>query len=123
MFQQLSQYDRVEMLNATDLFKLKLTRGTNDIIYLPVKSFQSVFWLNPENINETVQGGLPVIDVNGNLTWPNDDGPPGGTQYSIIGTRYVDYFVLVAVISNRGEHMGAALPQKAWLRRFDLFGR
>jgi hypothetical protein len=123
MYQQLSRFDRIELLNATDLFKLLLTRGLDDRIFLPVKSFSQVFWLDPNNINAMIQGGLPAIDANGNLTWPNNDGPPSGTQYSITGTRFIDYFVWYAAVSNRGEHAGAALPQKAWLRRFDLFFR
>ena len=123
MFKQLSEFDRIELLNATDLFKLPLIRGTIDRVFLPIVSVTRVFWLNPANINEIVEGGIPVFDDQGNLTWPNDDGPPDGTQYSITGTRYMDYFVFVANVSNRSEHAGATLPQKAWLRRFDLFGR
>lgn len=123
MYNLLGRFDRIEMLNATDVLKLTLTRGENDRIFTSVQSFIRVFWLDPNNINSTIDGGLPAIDGSGNLTWPNNDGPPNGTQYSIMGTRFLDYFVWYNLPSNRAEHFGANLPQKAWLRRFDLFGR
>lgn len=123
MYNQLGRFDRIELLNAKDVFKLMLTRGLNDRIILPVTDFERVFWLDPMNQNATIDGGLPDIDANGNLTWPLNDGPPLNTQYSILGHRNIDYFVWFNLPSNRAEHFGAALPQKAWLRRFDLFGR
>lgn len=123
MYGQVGRFDRIELLNAKDVFKIMLIRGTNDRIILPVVNFTRVFWLNPGNINATIDGGLPAIDANGNLTWPNNDGPPNATKYTITGMRYIDYFVWVNLPSNRNEHFGAALPQKSWLRRFDLFGR
>jgi hypothetical protein len=123
IYNKLGRFDRIELLNAQDVFKLMLTRGVNDRIILPVINFTRVFWLDPTNINNTIDGGLPAIDGSGNLTWPNNDGPPAKTQYSIAGTRFIDFFVWYDLPSSRNEHFGAALPQKAWLRRLDLFGR
>jgi hypothetical protein len=123
MYELCGRFDRIELLNSTDAFKLLLTRGVNDRIFLPVVQFTRVFWLDPLDQNATIDGGLPVIDVSGNLTWPNNDGPPLTTQYSIAGTRYTDYYVWNHLPSDRNEHFGAPLPRKLLMRRFDLFGR
>lgn len=123
MYDLCGRFDRIELLNSTDAFKLLLTRGIVDRIFLPVVNFTRVFWLDPLNVNAMIDGGLPAIDANGNLTWPNNDGPPVGTQYSIAGIRYTDYYVFDNLPSDRNEHFGARLPRKLFMRRFDLFGR
>lgn len=123
MYADCGRFDRIELLNSTDAFKLMLTRGVTDRVFLPVVKFTRVFWLDPNNNQQIVTGGLPAIDGNGALTWPNNDGPPAGVQYSISGTRYTDYFVWYNLPSDRNEHFGAALPKKLLMRRFDLFGR
>lgn len=117
------RFDRIELKNSTDVFKLLLIRGTNDRIFVPVVDFTRVFWLDPANNQATIDGGLPVADANGNLTWPNNDGPPAGAQYSVAGNRYTDYFIWTNLPSDRNEHFGAPLPKKLLVRRFDLFGR
>lgn len=123
MYDEVGRFDRIELLNSTDVFKLQLTRSVTDRIFLPVVKFIRVFWLDPANNLLTIDGALPVIDADGNLTWPNNDGPPADTQYSISGTRYTDYFIWNNLPSDRNEHFGARLPKKLLIRRFDLFGR
>lgn len=123
MYEQCGRYDRIELLNSTDVFKLQLKRGTRDRIFLQVQKFLRVFWLDPNDNETMIDGGLPSIDTVGNLTWPNDDGPPDGLQYSISGLRFTDYFVWNMLPSDRNEHFGATLPKKLLVRRFDLFSR
>lgn len=123
MYAEAGRFDRIELLNSTDVFKLMLTRGSSDRIILPVVKFIRVFWLDPLDNQVMVDGGLPNIDAGGNLTWPNNDGPPAGLQYSISGVRNTDYFIWYNLPSDRNEHFGALLPKKLLVRRFDLFGR
>jgi hypothetical protein len=124
MYDFCGRFDRIELLNSTDAFKLLLIRGApNERIFLPVVNFTRVFYLDPNNINATIEAGLPVVDVNGVLTWPNNDGPPLNTQYSIAGIRNTDYYVFDKLPSDRNEHFGKRLPRKLFVRRFDLFSR
>ena len=61
------------------------------------------------------------MDSNGQLSW--SVGASVGSQYSISGTRYSEYFVWDELPGDRKHHYGARLPRKLVLRRFDLFGR
>jgi len=122
MYSGAGRFDRIELLNSMDVFKLTLIRGQNDRILLPVVNFSRVFWLDPANNATIIEGGLPIVDAQGNLSWTAGE-PPQGTQYSIAGQRYTDYFIWFNLPSDRNEHFGATLPKKLPLRRFDLFGR
>jgi hypothetical protein len=114
------QFDRITMLNATDPFSLVLVRGQNDKINFPVNSIGRVYWII--NNSAVVEGGIPTVDNNGQLSWAAG-APPVGTQYSISGTRYSEYFVWDEMPGDRKHHYGARLPRKLVARRFDLFGR
>ena len=114
------QFDRVTMLNATDQFSLVLVRGLNDKINFPVRKVDRVYWIGAGNV--IVEGGIPAVAGNGQLSWAS--GAPGaGTQYSVSGTRYSEYFVWDDMPGDRNHHYGARLPRKLVVRRFDLFGR
>jgi hypothetical protein len=116
------EFDRATMQNATEYFSLPLTSGApTERIHLQVLKFTRVFWfdVNGDIVNGTV---FPTVGANGALTWPAG-GPPNGTQYSINGTAYVEYFVYGNFPQNRNEHFGARLPKRIVLRRFDLFSR
>lgn len=117
----MGQFDRVTMLNNKDPFSMVLTRGNNDVLHFMVDAFARCYWL--DNASAIVEGGLPVADANGNLTWPNGGAPPAGTQYSLTGSKFSEYYVFDKYPSDRGEHSGALLPKKVVLRKFDLFGR
>jgi hypothetical protein len=115
------RFDRMVMLNSTDAFNLALVRGQNDKIMLPVERFERVFWLDTDGFG-IVDGGLPTVSASGVLTWASGE-PPAGTQYTISGTRFTEYFVWAQLASDRGEHHGARLPRRVQARRFDLFGK
>lgn len=116
------EFDRATMQNATEYFSLQLTSGApNERVHLPVQRFTRVFWLDANS--NIVEGAVfPTVGANGVLTWPSG-GPPAGTQYSLTGTAFVEYFVWGNYPQNRNEHFGARLPKRIVLRRFDLFGR
>jgi hypothetical protein len=116
-----AQFDRVLMMNSTDGFSLVLTRGAaNERLHEPIEKIERVFWLDAQS--NIVEGRIPSVADNGALTWASG-APPAGTQYTISGTRYSEYFVFNQLPSDRGEHQGARLPKRVVLRRFDLFNR
>ena len=117
---EMGEFDRITNMNSTEVFQLPLQRGRNDFCMLPVKQFTRVFWLD-EN-NEIVEGGLPTVGDNGALSWVIG-APPAGTQYTLCGTRYDEYYCFTELTGDRGEHGGLPLPRKVVARKFDLFGR
>jgi hypothetical protein len=118
-----SMFDRVIMMNSDDVFSQPLTRGgAGERLIFSVRSIDRCFWLHPTT-RLVVEGGVPVVDANGGLTWPNGGEPPPGTIYSLTGTKFNEYFVFMRFPSDRGEHFGARLPKKVVLRKFDLLNR
>lgn len=117
------QFDRIVMLNSTDVFSQPLRRGApNERLLFNVDKLIRVFWLHPTT-RQPVDGTLPDVDANGNLSWPNGGAPPMGATYSLTGTKFDEYFVFQNLPSDRNEHSGARLPKKVQLRKWDLFGR
>lgn len=114
------QFDRVTMLNATDRFNVVLTRGSNDKLHFPVRAIDRVYWIGASDT--VVEGGIPLINSAGNFDWP-DNAPPTGTQYSVSGERFAEYFMWDDMPGDRNHHYGERLPRKLVLRKFDLFGR
>jgi hypothetical protein len=118
---EIGRFDRVMLMNATERFSRIYTHGQNERLDVPVVEITRVFWLN-EDKTAQVEGGIPTFDGAGNLTWSSGE-PPAGMQYSIAGTRHVEYYVWDELPQHRNEHSGATLPKKVPARRFDLFGR
>lgn len=118
---EMGQFDRVTMMNSTDYFSMPLIHGdAKEKLYEPIEKITRVFWLD---VNKAiVEGGIPVVNADGTLTWASG-APPVGTTYSITGTKYSEYFCFSGYPSDRNEHFGARLPKRVVLRRFDLFGR
>lgn len=115
----MGERDRVLMLNGDDPFSINLRKGFNDKPPWTIKQIDRVFWLNGANI---VEGSIPTQQADGSLLF-GAGAPPTGAYYSVTGTKLSEYFVFQDFPSDRPEHMGAKLPKKAQLRRFDLFGR
>ncbi len=117
---EMSQFDRVVLLNSTDRFSMTLVRGSNDKLRFAVQSISRVFWLDVNNL--IVDGGLPTVGTGGALVWASG-APLAGTTYTIEGQRMPEYFCWGQFPADRGMHQGALLPRKAILRLFDLFGK
>lgn len=144
------RFDRVTMLNATDVFSQSLVRGApSERLLFNVVSVTRVFWLDPTT-RLPVEGAAPSFGPTGLPTWPaqvqaelvadgeiladgsevadgvvllpNGEPPPGAT-YSITGTRNVEFFLYDEFPNNRNEHQGARLPKRVVARKWDLFGR
>ena len=124
MWEMSGRYDRILLLNSTDVFSQPLTRGAaNERLLFTVEKVSRCFWLNPTT-RLIVEGGLPVIDADGRPSWPGGVGePPPGTTYSLTGTKFDEYFIIDSLPSNRNEHLGAPLPKRVSMRKWDLFGR
>ncbi len=123
MYDNIGQFDRILMLNSTTVFSQPLKRGApSERLLFTAQKFTRVFTLDAV-ARLPVEYPLPIVDTLGNLSWPNGDGPPAGTVYSITGSKYDEYFCYLSMPSDRGEHSGARLPKRAPLRLFDLFGR
>src|SRR3546814_259961 len=119
---EIGQFDRVVMLNSTDTFSRVLTRGAvTERLLVSVEAFTRVFWLATDGA--IIEGGLPVVSDDGELSWPNGGEPPAGTQYSINGTRFSEYYCFGPFANDRNEHRGARLPKRLVLRKWDLLGR
>lgn len=119
------QFDRVTMLNSTDVFSQPLVRSdvTERLMFQPVR-LDRCFWLNPANREQIVEGSVPVVDANGVPSWPGGAGePPPGVSYSLTGTKFSEYYLLSQLPSNRNQHQGMRLPKKVVARKWDLFGR
>jgi hypothetical protein len=123
MWDEVSQFDRILMLNSNDVFSQPFTRGapTERILFKPEKMTRC-FWLHPQT-GAIVDGKLPVFDENGRPSWPAGGEPPPGVKYSLTGFKFSEYWVWGGFPSDRNEHSGARLPKRVVARKWDLFGR
>ncbi len=120
----MGQFDRLIMLNSNDIFSQPLKRGApSERLLFTVQTFLRCFWLDPTT-RLIVEGGLPVVDANGNLSWPGGAGePPPGMVYSLTGQKFDEYFCFGKHPSDRNQHQGMRLPKRLIARKWDLFGR
>jgi hypothetical protein len=118
----IGQYDRMRLINSTSPFSIVRTRGDSDYITGTLQSLTRVFWLNTAG-DAVIEGSLPTIQTD-NMNWAwTSGGPPAGTQYTVTGTKFDEYYFFLDGSNDRNHHAGAALPRKAPGRRFDLFAR
>lgn len=117
------RFDRIMLLNSTDIFSKPMTRGApNERLLFSVESLVRAFVLDPIT-RVDVDIPLPVVDANGNVSWPANNGPAPGVKYSLTGVKYDEYFIFTQYPSDRNEHSGARLPKRLMARAWDLFGR
>ena len=123
MYDEVSQFDRVTMLNSTDVFSQPLVHGSpTEKLLFKVERITRCFWLHPQT-KLLVEGGLPQVGADGLPVWPNGGEPPPGATYSLSGFKFSEYFCWGEFPSDRNEHQGARLPKRLVLRKWDLFGR
>lgn len=119
----MGQWDRVTALNTQQVFSLVLTRGDPlERLWTSVLSISRVFWLTPDG-TAVVEGGLPVLNPDGTLTWGDVPTPAAGEQYTITGVKMLDYYCWGMFPTNRNFQQGLQLPRKVVLRDWDLFSR
>ncbi len=118
------QYDRVTATDSIVRFGEVLEHGSGALEVLPflALSITRVFWLN-EDETANVDGGIPTIAEDGSLSWPEGGEPPADTQYTVTGTKYLEYICLGNFPTNRAMGQGLRLPRKVVLRDSDLFKR
>lgn len=117
------QFDRFRCKNATTPFSIIRMKGDTDFLLGTVVSLSRVFWIDADGTT-MIEGDLPSIDGDGNLTWSvGQVAPPDDTAYSVTGVKYDEYFSYPDIANDRNMHAGAALPKKLLARKFDLFGR
>lgn len=116
------QFDRLLAVNTEEQFSLNIEANAEDRLFGTIIAITRVFWLSVDQTT-IVEGAIPLIDANGNLTWPDGGMPPDGVSYSVSGSRRQEFFIFMDYPANRMEHMGARLPKRIIARRFDLFGR
>lgn len=117
------QFDRILLKNGTDVFSQPMVRGgPTERLLFTVKSFSRCFWLDPIT-RLPIEGALPVVDEDGNLSWPGLGEPPPGATYSLTGEKYSEYFIFGSFPSDRNEHQGARLPKRLIARKWDLLSR
>lgn len=116
------QFDRITLLNSTDVFSQPFVRGAPaEKLLFKTKVITRVFWLHPTT-RLPVEGGIPTIGPDGTPTWATGE-PPPGTTYSMTGEKFSEYFLFDQFPSDRNEHGGMRLPKRVIARQFDLFGR
>lgn len=117
------QFDRLLLLNSTDVFSQSMVRGapTERLLFKPER-INRCFWLHPQDRNQIVEGGIPEIDADGRPSWATGAPPPGVT-YSLTGVKFDEYFIFAQLPSDRNQHQGMRLPRRMTARRWDLFGR
>lgn len=117
------QFDRIVLMDSSVPFTTNLIRGgQGETLKTPCLTIDRVFWITAQNA--LVEGGIPTLQTDGTLYWPDPaSAPPAGMTYSISGRARPEYYVYMELPSDRAHHGGAALPRKVAARKFDLFGR
>jgi hypothetical protein len=113
--------DRVVLTATTVPFNAVLTHTGAEKLLYSVVSVDEVGWLASTTATAMTAGGIPTQNADGTLTWASG-APPAGQQYTIRGRANPQYFALQDMPADRPQY-GQALPRRAPLRLFDLFGR
>lgn len=124
MWESAGRFDRVTLLNSTDVFSQPLMRGgpMPERLLFSVEKLTRCFTLDPVT-RGIVENALPSIDTDGMIVFAPGDEPPLGASYSLTGTKFDDYYIFDQLPSDRNEHSGMRLPKRVQLRKWDLFGR
>lgn len=118
-----AENDRIIMVNSSVPFNSIVKPGVTRLPWTVVASIASVHWLTPDG-TASVQGGLPLVDASGNLSWPLGRlAPPPTAQYVVAGRAKPEFFIFREYPQDRAHHAGAPLPRRVVARRWDLFGR
>lgn len=119
----MGQWDRVTAMNTQQAFSNVLVSGSPlEKLWTSVIAVSGTFWLINDG-TEVQPGGVPVVNADGTLSWPNGGQPPAGMQYTITGTKRLDYYCWGMYPTSRNFQQGLRLPRKVVLRDWDLYSR
>jgi hypothetical protein len=120
----MGQWDRVTAMNTQQVFSQVLIAGSPlEKLWTSVISLTKVFWLSPDG-TAIIAGDLPTLNPDGSINWSaSAAAPEAGTQYTITGTKKLDYYCWGMYPTNRNFQQGLQLPRKVILRDWDLFSR
>lgn len=113
------QFDRFRAIDSTNPFSEVLVPGRVARLLGKIVSIDRVFWVNTAG-DEIVEGGIPSVDVDGNLSW-TADAPPAGVSYTVEGIRYDEFFCFKPLAVDRNSGV-SGLPRKLAARVFSLLG-
>ena len=118
------EHDRVLMLDSSEPFQVVLTRdGTERVSNGVVSQVDRCFWI-PEGAAAVVEGAVPTVSATGSPSWAaGATQPDPGQQYTLVGRRHPEFFVMGDLPQDRAHFGGLPLPRRCQVRRFDLFGR
>ncbi|CAH2606332.1 conserved protein of unknown function (plasmid) [Rhodovastum atsumiense] len=119
------EHDRILMMDSSEPFQLVLTHDGTDAPACVrdglVVQIDRCFWLGAGDA--IVEGDAPVAAPDGTLSWAaGANAPEPGQQFSIVGRRRPEYFLLIELPQDRAHHGGLPLPRRVAARRFQLFG-
>lgn len=116
------EHDRILMLDSSEPFQLVLKREAATRVKEGVVSqVDRCFWLGQGDA--IVEGDAPAAAADGTLTWaPDALAPEPGQQFSLVGRRRPEYFIIGELPQDRAHFGGLPLPRRVQARRFGLFG-
>lgn len=116
------EHDRILMTDSTEPFQLVLKRDAAPRVKDGrVSQIDRCFWLNAAE--ELVEGDIPSAGEDGLLTWgATANAPDPGKQFTLVGRRHPEYFILGDLPQDRAHFGGLPLPRRVQARRFQLFG-
>ena len=120
-FYAAGESDKAAFTDSSEAFS-SIVLGGVDFLPFQTVSIDRVVWKDV-NTGALVNGGMPMQDTAGNLSWPNGDGPPSVVQYSISGRKVPVYYMFRDLVQDRHHSAGLPLPRRVVLRRLDLFAR
>jgi hypothetical protein len=115
----IGENDKVVFTDSTEPFS-QIVMGGVDYLPWPVVQIDRVIW-RAAVTKALVEGGIPVQETDGTLTWASG-APPTGTQYSVTGRRNPAYWVFQEFPQDRAHSAGLALPRRVVLRKYSLAG-
>jgi hypothetical protein len=116
--------DRVIFTDGHEPFQIQMTRNQGVSVPFAAERIDRCFWLGP-NGSAVIECSLPRVDPSTRaLNWADQStAPDPGAQFTLSGRKRPEYFLYKDIPVSRGHFMGLALPKRAVLKKFDLFGR
>lgn len=114
--------DRVSLIQGDEPFQIVLEHTGTERLQWPIRAIERCFWLRAGD-RSVVKGTLPRVHPRTLVvSWTNPaDAPEPGTQYTLQGTMFPEYFVWRDIPISRAHFQGGDYPKRLLLKRFSLF--